>query len=901
MGWLVLLAACSGPDQKETGLDLVGPELTHTAPASPLAGTPVTLSVGAVDPDGLDTVSLYWRVQGDADWLLAPMVPGDAADTYEATLDGDDVDAPGLEYYFKAVDAGETPATSWLPADNARDPFLLPVTVQGAPLPFVEDFELGEGEAELTALGWNNYSGSFRGYPWQLSDARAWSGATAAFHPRGYEGTDRLEDWLISPAIDLSAVSDAQVTWREYGSDVGEARHRLYVSVGSRNPEDGDYVELAAPLPAPLEGEWSRSAVYDLTPYVGSAAVYLAWYFEGVEADDWYIDDVRVETVQADLDLDWVVDPSPVHAGESATLTVTVTNRGGADADGATLDLSFPDGGVTVSAPVDVGPIPSGSAATVDLPLVVDAGAADPGYLPMILDLAWGEANALTVEDRFLVGEASVARVEWASASDGNLSLTLGVGNPDSPSWSDLAYAGAVVTGSTLIEVDITDQAEWLPPGPGGTRWWLEASGEAVGEITSFTITHLGLEYAATVFPEVGDDVVCWLPEPPALSVSASTSPTTLSPGTAGATVTFTVQNTGASTSGPLTAVLVSTDPDVTVTDPGPVAVTAGALGQGASAVASGFAFDVSAAHLDSSDVALELEVSDGVEAWSLPLSFDVPWPVFRVTTLEVDDDGRDGIVDAGEEAELTFTLTNVGDLASSGTVTGTLALASGSVATATVSTAAESFGVINAGASRDADAFMLTDIAGNPGDVLALELTLVDTARTYVVPVELTLGEPPWQALTTDFDDIGDALDGWDFDFVDGDYRVVGDRLQLRLHSATAYDASSLFIEAWGQSTSADYLYYRIVLQSGVANLQGYDASTGFHSLEAPTVSYPDADTVQLDVPVAAMGLFLDQLELGFGTGWCGEPEYYCDHWPDGWGYPYDSFSTASWFGLTW
>ena len=41
--------------------------------------------------------------------------------------------------------------------------------------------------------------------------------------------------------------------------------------------------------------------------------------------------------------------------------------------------------------------------------------------------------------------------------------------------------------------------------------------------------------------------------------------------------------------------------------------------------------------------------------------------------------------------------------------------------------------------------------------------------------------------------------------------------------------------------------------------------------------------------------------LQLGFGTGWCGAPEYYCDQFPDAWGYPYDSFSTADWFMLAW
>ena len=51
-------------------------------------------------------------------------------------------------------------------------------------------------------------------------------------------------------------------------------------------------------------------------------------------------------------------------------------------------------------------------------------------------------------------------------------------------------------------------------------------------------------------------------------------------------------------------------------------------------------------------------------------------------------------------------------------------------------------------------------------------------------------------------------------------------------------------------------------------------------------------------------MDLTLDEVRFGFGAGWCGPPDYYCDHWPDGWGYPYDSesgFSTSGWYELSW
>ena len=41
--------------------------------------------------------------------------------------------------------------------------------------------------------------------------------------------------------------------------------------------------------------------------------------------------------------------------------------------------------------------------------------------------------------------------------------------------------------------------------------------------------------------------------------------------------------------------------------------------------------------------------------------------------------------------------------------------------------------------------------------------------------------------------------------------------------------------------------------------------------------------------------------LKMGLAAGWCGPDTYFCDHFPDGWGYPYVSYSSASWYSLSW
>ena len=50
-----------------------------------------------------------------------------------------------------------------------------------------------------------------------------------------------------------------------------------------------------------------------------------------------------------------------------------------------------------------------------------------------------------------------------------------------------------------------------------------------------------------------------------------------------------------------------------------------------------------------------------------------------------------------------------------------------------------------------------------------------------------------------------------------------------------------------------------------------------------------------------AIMDLSIDGFSMGFGAGWCGPPEYYCDSFPDAWGYTYDSYDSGDWLDLEW
>jgi hypothetical protein len=903
---LLFLAACDGAvDTGAGGVAYSGPEMVHTPPGVPLEGTAVTLTVEATDPDGVALVQFFHRTEGAPSWVPGAMAS--KGKTWSIELPGESVEPPGLEYYFQGIDLGDPSALSTLPDAGPSEPFLLPVQVIGNAFPFYEDFEPPDPEvAAITTIGWHNASQGFRGYGWDLSSGKANGGDFAVFHGRGAEVSSPPHDWLISPAIDLTAAPSAQVVWYEYGISADEATHGLYISTGSPDPDDEEYVAVEASLPPASETAWGRSRAYDLSAWVGQV-VYLSWSYEGADTDDWFLDDVAVTELEPQFTPSWTTEPSLLAPGTAATLVVSVFNDSPVDATDVVVSAEFTEGGAANDTPpVTIASVAAGATGEARFDIEIDPGTPNNSYVPLTVTVA--DASVSTSESsRLLVGVASTASVEWLSLFDGALKLVVGVGDPDSPDWSTQVVSGSVLAGTDTYTADITGAVDYLPAGPADGRWWVQASTAGGGAVMEFSLEFDGVTEFSTMAPIAVDEAetgLCYLPEPPDFVVSRlTTSPSELDPGTSGASLSFTLKNDGASTSGPLSARLVSAHADLSVFDPGPIAFGSDPFDGGdSSTVSRAFVFDVAASHVDSSDLDATLLLTDGVESWSVPLGLAVPFPVFVITGVEIDDSGGDGILDPDETASLEFRVTNVGDESSVSLVRAVLSVEATSTATATAGTNSESLGSVSARTTKSVDDLELAVVGGAAGDTVDLLLTLTDSTRTYQARQQLVLGEPPWQPMSDLGDPTGDLIATGDFDVFSGWYRVIDGVLQMRLVSSTAFDPARLFVEAWASSPAADYGLYRILAQSGVGSLQGYDFSSGtFYNLDDPTISYPDAATVQWELPIAYMSLNFDELSIGFGAGWCGEPDYYCDHFPDDWGYPYVGYSTSDWFDLSW
>ena len=899
---LLLSAGCGGKGE-DTGKTVVavGPELSHEpGTASLQEGDSLTVEVGASDPDGVASVVMYHRTAETEYWDTLSLENADG--TWSGTLDT--VYAPGLEYYFKAKDSSAGGAESYLPVEATSAPFLVEVRPVGASLPYLEGFESDAEEASLFQLDWWTPSDAYDAYVWQLTSGNAYAGEQAALHGRGNDGVSELQDWLISPAIDLSTVDGVMVTWWELGRTTEKMEeHGLYVSTGSRLPEDGDFVAVEAALPAPTEGAWGRSAAYDLSAWAGEPVVYLGWFYRGSYADDWYMDEVFVRELAPDLDVDLVWAPDPVYAGESSTLTLTVDNLTVAPASSLTGTLSLPEGGGTLEGDgaVDFGAVAGEGTASVDVGFEIDASTPNSSYLPLTLELSDGsESWAFDLD--MVIGLPSTAEIDLSLDATALVRVEVGTGDPDSPDLKVSVAAESLDAGSHTLTADLTEYWELLPTGPGPSRWWAKVNTSADGSIDAFAITYDGETELATGAPKVlsstdgEDSYLIYLPEPPVPQLS-SVNPSQVDPGDV-FTPVFSVVNIGYDTAGPVTATVSSADPDVSVGSGETFSLSSSVWSSGATLSGSGPQVSLSGDHVDSTPIHLDLLLDDGVESWVIEVPIEVPWPVLRVFEIRIDDEGGDGVLDAGESATLEVTIANTGSMNTFGPVYGSASVASTSTASATINGDSTYFGSINIGKTRDAE-FDIQVSGGSTGDTVDLEFSFTDGTESYVTTTQLVLGEPPWQMLSTTDDPVGDAIDAYGFDFVNGAYRINGDTAELWLTSDVAFDQETLFIEIWGSSSGTPYSWYRWVVQSGNADLQGY--SGGFTTIGAAEVDYIGPKDLILRWSLADMDLAVSSINMGLAAGWCGPPEYFCDHFPDNWGYPYDTFSTSSWYSLSW
>ena len=897
------LAACGDDAKIDSGTGFnSGPTIEHDTLTNPQSDGTIEIRATATDPDGVVEVVVYHRPEGLPYWDLTQLIEGEDGE-WVGEITGV---APGFDYYLRASD--RFGAEGFLPVEGESDPWAITVLPAAKSVPFYEDFELDPGETSLYSLGWVTYADGFAAYNWALTSTDSASGGSSAFHARGAVEGEEMIDWLVSPPVDMSTSDRIQVTWQERGANtISMGTHGLYISATSVDPTvEGSFTAVEAELPAPSEGGFSRSAVIDLSELAGESQVYLAWLYQGEYGDDWYIDDVRIEALTADLAGTYQGQtPDPVFAGETLTVDWTITNSSAASAANFEATLSLPDGGGTVVDPTKPVPDLEGySSAPMSWDIELDPDVPEDRYRSMLLTITDG-ASTWTTEDQFLVGYLSTATFDITVAERAITQIYLGVGDPAAPSLSFVAHSGYVGPAEQMV-FDLTRYADDLPPEAGPGRWFAMVQADRDGVVSDFTISKGGVEYGG---PESGGALFAnqptylYVPRP-AAPVVTSTEPTATVPGDTDVPVTITLSNQGADTSGPVTGTLTSATSDLTLTGGVALEVTADVWGEGETVTLSGPLASIAANHTDSTPVRATLDLTDGVDAWTVPVDISVPWRVMATTAATIDDSGGDGVLNSAESAEIELEIANMGDLATIGRMDVVAVVSPLSAVTATLDEADDRMSSLDPGDSDSID-LEVSNVSGAPGQELLLDLTFYDDTEVYTATAAIPLGELPWNTFTAPNDATGDSVDpsGTTFDFKNGRWRTHEGNIQVILESSVPYDPASLFIETWGSTSGSGYLYYRWVYNAGVPTFQGYVNGVGWQPVGTLTVLEITSTEVMLSWPIEELDTITSNMSLGFGTTWCGAPEYYCDHFPDGWGYGYDStnFDPARWFDISW
>lgn len=895
---LLLLAGCPVDPVvvDDTAVPLLeGPVITHEPPQGPfLEGGVVGIEATAEDPDGVESMQVLYRTGGELPYRLVEM---DFAEdgVFRATLQGSEVNAPAFEYYLRAFDLSDFRVPADFPATGPDAPLSLQVDVVPLDVPYLQPFDGTVTSFGVYELGWTEFSLGFRGVRWKVRAEEGLSGG-AAVHSEGFDGIDSVDDWLVSPVLDFSALSTAEVRFSQYGERVDQiGEHSLWISTGSADPQVGDFVQLAE-LPAPDEGRWSQVPVIDLSPWAGQDSVVLAWRYQGAFSDLWAVDEVRVRAFGPDLQLVSVELPR-LDPGSVGVMEVELLNLGAPTQGPVTLTGSADPTRMGFPLPVDLGVLSTGQSIIAPLRYAVASDHPDNTALPVVLDATDGlDGASWPVE--LLVGDETRGIFRLQTLQPGIIRMSVGTGNPLQPHAEERVFLGSRPAGVHSFEVDLSEHIDFLPSEPGRLRWWVRIETDSPGSLLGFGIDFDGqVEWTETVGPYPGgEEVLFYLPgrAQPVLD-GAFSVPDPIAPGSEAA-LSFTLRNEGGWTTGRTRVRFSTLDPDLVVL--GADAVLSGSAGwaPGAVSVVS-VPVSIAAGHTNSAPIPLQLTIADDLEVFPIDLQVPIPWPdVALGAGVVVDPAGNaDGVLDPGETVNFVVQVRNDGALATD-PLSCTLTQTGGP--TITLDTAVAALGELAPGGSADAS-FQLTASAGALGDELVFAARCEDGRDRWDAVLSVLIGGGGWTPLP--LDPIGDAAAGSPMDLRDGRWRVDGDVLFLELTSATPIDPATLAFEVWGLSAGSVWTQHAITVQGGTAQLFGIQFG-GFNPLGDVPLTIVDADTVRLEIDLPMMQLAVDEFAFGVGAGFCPTGALYCDHWPDGWGDPYSGpLDTTLWHLISW
>lgn len=205
------------------------------------------------------------------------------------------VDISGLmssaTYYVAIYEYNDTATCYNL--DELVGSFFLPCT--SFDLPFTEGFETNLDIPDCWAVFDN---GVDTGISWEVTSDSPNTGSNSAYLQFGDGFSGIAEDWLVSPAIDLTSVPFSELTFFSRDDDPFTYSSSYSVRISTTSQTDAASFTTVATYTEEQLGNLYNQKTINLTPFSGSV-IYVAFVMEqdlDLGGDSWFLDDISIKT-----------------------------------------------------------------------------------------------------------------------------------------------------------------------------------------------------------------------------------------------------------------------------------------------------------------------------------------------------------------------------------------------------------------------------------------------------------------------------------------------------------------------------------------------------------------------------------------------------------------------------
>lgn len=151
-------------------------------------------------------------------------------------------------------------------------------------------------EGSFPPAGWTKISNGNANEEWVVTNRNARTGthSAAIFYS---SASETMDEWLVTPALDLSNQSRARLVFYETAESWDDYGVEHAVKVSTTSPTDVSTFKSVLSMTRSNHQVSSFNGapiIVDLTEFAGKATVYIAFFYRGSDADNWYIDDVEV-------------------------------------------------------------------------------------------------------------------------------------------------------------------------------------------------------------------------------------------------------------------------------------------------------------------------------------------------------------------------------------------------------------------------------------------------------------------------------------------------------------------------------------------------------------------------------------------------------------------------------